>query len=276
VRRLRQGIAPGGARRALDLLLAGTAFVLLLPLLAVVALAVLVTSRGPIIFSQARVGQGGVPFTLHKFRSMRCGVSGPAVTTADDNRLTPIGKFLRLFGVDELPQLLNVLRGDMTLVGPRPETPALAARYPAGCAAVFQHRPGLTGPASVRLRDRDVLRSPFEDLEAYYLEVVVPAKAAVDMEFLAAPTLARTLGVIGETAIYLITWGHTRRAVPLRSRANQHGTAGSGPHLRGSPTLGGRSKYSEEPAVASVSHRGPIHLGLDVPPQHDLGGDPSD
>jgi lipopolysaccharide/colanic/teichoic acid biosynthesis glycosyltransferase len=229
MRRPRKGIALSASRRVLDLLLAGTTFVLLLPLLAVVAVAVLVTSRGPIIFSQERIGQGGVPFTLYKFRSMRCGASGPHVTTADDNRLTAIGKLLRLFGIDELPQLLNVLRGDMTLVGPRPETPALAARYPAACGAVFQHRPGLTGPAAVRLRDRDELRSPFEDLEAYYLEVVVPAKVAVDMQFLAAPTLARTLGVIGETALYLITWGRTRRAVPLRLELEQGAEAPSLP-----------------------------------------------
>jgi len=221
MRRPRQGIAPSGSRRALDLLLAGTAFVLLLPLLAVVALAVLVTSRGPIIFTQERIGQGGVPFTLYKFRSMRCGASGPDVTTADDNRLTPIGKLLRLLGVDELPQLLNVLRGDMTLVGPRPESAALAARYPAGCAAVFQYRPALTGPAAVRLRDRDELRSTFEDLEAYYLQVVVPTKVAVDMQFLAAPTLPQTLGVIAETAVYLITGGRTRRTVPLRVELEQ-------------------------------------------------------
>jgi lipopolysaccharide/colanic/teichoic acid biosynthesis glycosyltransferase len=86
---------------------------------------------------------------------------------------------------------------------------------------VFQHRPGLTGPAAVRLRDRDELRSPFEDLEAYYLEVVVPAKAAVDLQFLAAPTLVRTLGVIAETAAYVVTGGRTRRAVPLRVEVEQ-------------------------------------------------------
>jgi lipopolysaccharide/colanic/teichoic acid biosynthesis glycosyltransferase len=221
MRRPGQGIAPSVARRALDLLLAGSAFVVLLPMLAVVALAVLVTSRGPIIFTQERVGQGGIPFTLYKFRSMRTGTAGPDVTPADDNRLTPIGKFLRLFGIDELPQLLNVLRGDMTLVGPRPETPALAARYPAGCTAVFQHRPGLTGPASIRLRDRDELRLSFEDLEAYYVDVVVPAKVAVDTQFLATPTLTRTLGVIAETALYLVTGGRTRRAVPLRVELEQ-------------------------------------------------------
>jgi len=199
----------------LDLLTTGTAFVLLAPLLAAVALLVTMTSPGPVVFRQERVGQGGVPFTLLKFRTMRTGSRGPNVTTADDHRLTPFGRLLRLAGLDELPQLFNILKGEMTLVGPRPETPDLAMRYPSGCDAVFSYRPGLTGPAAVRLRDRDELRSPYQDLEEYYLRVVVPTKVAVDLEFLAAPTLPRTLGVIAETLLYIVTGGRTHRAVPL-------------------------------------------------------------
>jgi len=199
----------------LDLLTTGTAFVLLAPLLAAVALLVTMTSPGPVVFRQERVGQGGVPFTLLKFRTMRTRSRGPNVTTADDHRLTPVGRLLRLAGLDELPQLFNILKGEMTLVGPRPETPDLAMRYPSGCDAVFSYRPGLTGPAAVRLRDRDELRSPYQDLEEYYLRVVVPTKVAVDLEFLAAPTLPRTLGVIAETLLYIVTGGRTHRAVPL-------------------------------------------------------------
>jgi len=203
----------------LDLLTAGAAFVLLAPLLAVVALLVTVTSPGPVIFRQERIGQGGVPFTLLKFRTMRTGSSGPNVTTADDHRLTPVGKLLRLAGLDELPQLFNILKGEMTLVGPRPETLDLATRYPSGCDAVFSYRPGLTGPAAVRLRDRDELRWPYQDLEEYYLRVVVPAKVAVDLDFLTAPTLPRTLGVIVETLLYIVTGGRTHRTVPLGAMA---------------------------------------------------------
>lgn len=210
-----RGVAPGVARRALDLLVAGSALVLLAPLFGVIALLVKLSSPGPVLFRQQRVGQGGVPFTLLKFRTMRAGVSGPNVTPADDQRLTPVGKLLRLAGLDELPQLLNVLRGEMTLVGPRPETPDLASRYLPGCEAVFRYRPGLTGPAAVRLRDRDELRAEHEDVEEYYLQVVVPAKVTVDLDFLAAPTLRRTVGVIAETALYILTAGRTRRTVPL-------------------------------------------------------------
>jgi lipopolysaccharide/colanic/teichoic acid biosynthesis glycosyltransferase len=203
----------------LDLLITATAFVLLLPLFVALALAVMLSSRGPVIFRQERIGQGGARFTLLKFRTMRNASSGPNVTTGDDHRLTPVGKLLRHAGLDELPQLINILKGEMTLVGPRPETPGLAMRYPAGCDAVFQHRPGLTGPAAVRLRDRDRLRPSEQDLEEYYLRVVVPAKVAVDMEFLAAPTLPRTIGVIAETLVYIITGGRTHRTVPIGATA---------------------------------------------------------
>lgn len=191
----------------------------LLPLFVVLAFLVMMTSPGPIIFRQERIGQGGVPFVLLKFRTMRAGASGPDVTASDDNRLTRIGKLLRLAGLDELPQLLNILKGEMTLVGPRPETPDLAIRYPSGCETVFRYRPGLTGPAAVRLRDKDRLRSPDQDVEEYYLRVVVPAKVAVDLEFLSAPTLLRTLGVMAETLLYIITAGRTYRTVPLGATA---------------------------------------------------------
>src|SRR6266536_2032 len=213
------GVPPSLPRRVLDLLTTGTAFVLLAPLLAAVALLVTMTSPGPVVFRQERVGQGGVPFTLLKFRTMRTGSRGPNVTTADDHRLTPFGRLLRLAGLDELPQLFNILKGEMTLVGPRPETPDLAMRYPSGCDAVFSYRPGLTGPAAVRLRDRDELRSPYQDLEEYYLRVVVPTKVAVDLDFLTAPTLPRTLGVIVETLLYIVTGGRTHRTVPLGAMA---------------------------------------------------------
>jgi lipopolysaccharide/colanic/teichoic acid biosynthesis glycosyltransferase len=227
MRAAKLGVPPGVPRRVLDLLITGTTFVLVLPLFALLALLVILTSPGPVIFRQDRIGQGGVPFTLLKFRTMRSGASGPNVTTNDDGRLTPIGKLLRLVGLDELPQLVNILKGEMTLVGPRPETPDLAIRYPSGCDAVFRHRPGLTGPAAVRLRDRDRLRSSTQDLEEYYLEVVVPAKVAVDLEYLAEPTLLRTIAVIAETLLYIVTGGRTHRTVPIGATAEAQGTTTS-------------------------------------------------
>jgi lipopolysaccharide/colanic/teichoic acid biosynthesis glycosyltransferase len=227
MRAAKLGVPPGVPRRVLDLLITGTTFVLVLPLFILLALLVKLSSPGPVIFRQERVGQGGVPFTMLKFRTMRTGASGPHVTTGDDHRLTPIGKLLRFVGLDELPQLINILKGEMTLVGPRPETPDLALRYPAGCDVVFRHRPGLTGPAAVRLRDRDRLRSSTQDLEEYYLQVVVPAKVAVDLEFLAEPTLLRTVGVIVETMLYIVTGGRTHRTVPIGASAEAPSTTTS-------------------------------------------------
>jgi lipopolysaccharide/colanic/teichoic acid biosynthesis glycosyltransferase len=227
MRAARLGVPPGVPRRALDLLVTGSALLLLLPLLVLAAVLVMASSRGPVIFRQQRVGQGGIPFTLLKFRTMRTGTAGPNVTTANDHRLTPVGKLLRHAGLDELPQLINILKGEMTLVGPRPETLDLAARYPTSCHTVFTHRPGLTGPAAIRLRDRDELRPSAQDLEEYYLQVVVPAKVAVDLEFLSAPTLLRTLGVIGETMLYIVTGGRTHRTVPIAATAEVQQEAAS-------------------------------------------------
>ena len=201
----RAGFGPGWPRRALDLIVSIAALLLLIPVFVTVAIIVRCTSPGSVLFRQVRVGQGGIPFVMYKFRTMRPGAGGPEVTPADDLRVTPIGRLLRTTGIDELPQLLNVLRGDMTLVGPRPETPALARRYPSECRLVFQHRPALTGPSQVRLRDKDVLPvGDAVDLEAYYLRDFVPVRTALDLEYLADPSLRRTFGFLLETASYLL------------------------------------------------------------------------
>jgi lipopolysaccharide/colanic/teichoic acid biosynthesis glycosyltransferase len=211
------GVAPSPARRALDLGFSLLALLLLSPMILVVALAVRLTSAGPVLYRQVRVGQGGRPFTLYKFRTMRTGTRGPEVTRGNDPRITRVGKLLRSTGIDELPQFFNVLRGDMTLVGPRPETPSLADRYPAGCRVVFAHRPGLTGPTQVRLRDKDVLPpAGVADLEGYYLRELVPTRVALDFTYLDDPSLAPTIAMLWRTAVYVL-----RGSPATRSRARQ-------------------------------------------------------
>jgi lipopolysaccharide/colanic/teichoic acid biosynthesis glycosyltransferase len=207
----RPGIGPSWWRRALDLAVSLGSLLVLLPVLVAVAVIVRCTSPGSIFFRQERVGQGRVPFVMFKFRTMRPDVGGPEVTPADDARVTRIGRLLRTTGLDELPQLLNVLRGDMTLVGPRPETLALATRYPSECAVVFDYRPALTGPSQVRLRDKDVLPIGATDLEEYYLRDFVPMRTALDLEYLADPSIRRTFGFLFETAAYLLR--PVRRAI---------------------------------------------------------------
>ncbi|MEY9964983.1 lipopolysaccharide/colanic/teichoic acid biosynthesis glycosyltransferase [Streptacidiphilus sp. MAP12-16] len=199
---------PSRTRRALDIACGLLALVVLSPLLAVLTLLVRVTSQGPALFRQQRVGEGGIAFTLYKFRSMRWRSDGPDVTTGADPRVTPLGRLIRRTSLDELPQLLNLVRGDMTLVGPRPETLGLARRYPAECRWVLSYRPGITGP--VQLRSRELAAPPdgVRDPEAYYLDVLVPRRVALDAEFLAAPTLVRELGLVLRTV--------RRLAVPAR------------------------------------------------------------
>jgi lipopolysaccharide/colanic/teichoic acid biosynthesis glycosyltransferase len=194
-------IAPSRKRRFLDLVVALLALTISWPLLLLVAVASRLSTHGSPIYSQIRVGQGGVPFTIYKFRSMRCGLDGPEVTTPGDKRVTRVGAALRLTSLDELPQLLNVLRGDMTLVGPRPETIGLALRYPPGCHVVFAYRPGLSGPVHMSLRD--AVPDGLEDVEDYYVSELLPKRVELDLAYLANPTLASTLRLMFATTTYV-------------------------------------------------------------------------
>jgi lipopolysaccharide/colanic/teichoic acid biosynthesis glycosyltransferase len=189
----------------LDVLVGGLLLILASPLLAVVAVLLLVTSGRPVLFRQSRVGESGRPFTLYKFRTMRLLASGPEITAATDVRITRIGGFLRRTAIDELPQLWHVLRGQMTLVGPRPESAALAAGYPEACRPVLQARPGLTGPAQLRYRERSAVPpNGRTDVERWYLEVLVPLRVAADREYLDRPTVRRTLYYLLVTALFVV------------------------------------------------------------------------
>ncbi|MFM6849321.1 MAG: sugar transferase [Terrabacter sp.] len=203
-------------RRALDVALSVVGLLLLTPVLVAVAVAVRVSSPGPVIFRQVRLTRGRAPFTLYKFRTMRVGTDGPEVTRRGDPRVTAPGRLLRRTSLDELPQLVNVLFGQMTLVGPRPETPALAARYPSDVAWVLDETPGLTGPAQISLRDDvSVVAVPGgpavpaaadpEALERWYVEQLVPRRVAMDLTFLRRPSLWATLRVVWWTVCYLAT-----------------------------------------------------------------------
>jgi len=202
------GAAIGAGRRALDVAVSLTALAVLLPVMLVVATTVRCTSRGPVLFRQRRVGAAREPFVLLKFRTMTVSSpgepGGPQVTTRTDARVTTVGRPLRRTSLDELPQLWNVLRGEMTLVGPRPETTDLAARYPEHCRWVLDHVPGLTGPCQIRLRDIDCVPAGVTDVETYYLDVLVPQRVAVDATYLRSPTVGATLAVMAQTLGYLL------------------------------------------------------------------------
>jgi lipopolysaccharide/colanic/teichoic acid biosynthesis glycosyltransferase len=166
-------------KRVFDVLLAGLGLVLLSPLLLAIALWVVLDSPGPVFFRQQRVGRGGVPFHIHKFRSMNAGaaVDGPQITVGDDARITRAGHFLRRSKLDELPQLIDVLQGTMSFVGPRPEVPRYVALYPAALRdKILSVRPGITDPASIAYRDESTLLARAADPERAYIEQVMPEK----------------------------------------------------------------------------------------------------
>ena len=190
------------AKRLFDLAVAALGLLLLAPLLVLLALAVRVDSPGPVLFRQERVGRHGVAFRIHKFRTMRvdAGASGPAVTVDRDPRVTRVGRWLRHYRLDELPQLVDVLRGRMSLVGPRPELPRFVAHYPAALrAAVLSVRPGITDPATLAHIDEAALLARSADPERDYIEKVLPPKLRLQAEYAARATLRSDLGVLLRT-----------------------------------------------------------------------------
>lgn len=194
----------GPLRRALDVLVVLLSAPLVVPVLTIAMLAVLVRSGRPVLFISERVGEGGRPFRFYKLRTMTTGPAGAGVTAAGDPRITGVGRFLRRTSLDELPQLWHVLRGQMTLVGPRPESARLASRYPHACRPVLLARPGLTGPTQLEFRESSIAPPPGWDVERWYLTALVPLRVAKDMEFLENPTIGRTAYYIVRTAAQIV------------------------------------------------------------------------
>jgi len=189
-------------KRAFDLVASGAGLIILSPLLLGIALAVRLTSPGPALYRARRVGQHGEEFTLYKFRSMVANADrqGPGITAAQDRRITRVGRFLRRTKLDELPQLLNVLRGDMSLVGPRPEDPRYVALYTPEQRRILDYRPGITSMASLTYRNEERLLAG-EDWERVYVEQVLPAKLAIDLEYARRANLRRDIALILRTVL---------------------------------------------------------------------------
>jgi lipopolysaccharide/colanic/teichoic acid biosynthesis glycosyltransferase len=187
-------------KRVFDAGVALVGLVLLAPVFAAVAGAVKLTSPGPVFHVALRVGRGGRPFRLLKFRSMRSDAAetGPAITRAADARVTAVGRVLRRFKLDELPQLINVLKGDMSLVGPRPEDARYVASYTEEQRRVLSVRPGITSPASIRYRHEETLLVG-EDWERQYLTAVMPEKIRIDLAYLEQRTFLRDLAILWGT-----------------------------------------------------------------------------
>jgi lipopolysaccharide/colanic/teichoic acid biosynthesis glycosyltransferase len=194
--------------------------VLLLPVIVpaglLIAAAILADSPGPILYRAPRVGKGGRRFAMLKFRKMRRDVGGLGLTLANDERFTPIGRFLAVSRLDELPQLWNVLRGDMTLVGPRPETIDFVSRYRAEYAAILTVRPGLTGVAQLEHFNEGVLLDAEDDPIRHYVENILPRKLELDLAYVRSGKSANDLRLI------LSTFTLPLRVVAARLRALLH------------------------------------------------------
>jgi lipopolysaccharide/colanic/teichoic acid biosynthesis glycosyltransferase len=184
-------------RRCFDCSIALCAILISLPLFFAVGLAVLLTSRGPILFRQKRMGRNGVEFTLYKFRSMKTGnQSGARITVSGDSRVTRVGSLLRRYKLDELPQFWNVLKGDMSLVGPRPKLSDHEA-------LLLSVRPGITGPATLAFRhEEEMLRGiPEHGLEIFYEVFIKPAKAHIDFEYMCNATCMTDIKLLWATVL---------------------------------------------------------------------------
>ncbi|MFN0087465.1 MAG: sugar transferase [Blastocatellia bacterium] len=194
-------IRPRRGQRAFDLAVAIPLTLLLLPVFAGLAALIRMDSPGPIFFLQRRVGRGGAPFTIFKFRTMVADAErlGGQITIGRDPRITRLGGFLRRTRLDELPQLLNVLRGEMSIVGPRPEVPRYVAAYTDAQRAILSLRPGLTSPASIRFRNESDLLAGHPDPEALYQGEIMPAKISEDLAYSRRATIRGDLRIVLRT-----------------------------------------------------------------------------
>jgi lipopolysaccharide/colanic/teichoic acid biosynthesis glycosyltransferase len=188
--------------RAFDLVIVVLALPVLLPLTAIVALAVFLDSPGPVLYRSYRVGRGGRLFRMQKFRTMRRDAAGPPISAAGDERYTPLGRRLAGSRLDELPQIWNVVRGDMRLVGPRPEVEEFVRDFADYYETILSVPPGLTGPAQVEYAwEGEVLaHAQAVDRARVYRETVLPLKIAIDLEYAGNRSLRRDLAILVRTA----------------------------------------------------------------------------
>jgi len=195
-------------KRSFDLSASIAGLFLLLPVLGAVAAAIRITSGRPVLYRASRVGRGGRPFRMVKFRTMVVGADaqGPLVTASGDGRVTPVGRLLRRTKLDELPTLWNVLRGDMSVVGPRPENPLSAAQYNDEQRRVLTVRPGVTSLATIKYRHEEALLAGGGDLDARYF-AIMQDKLRLELEYVDHHPFSRDLSIIARTIRAIFTTG---------------------------------------------------------------------
>lgn len=192
-------------KRTFDVTVALLGLIVTSPVMLAAAIAVKLGSHGPAFYSGARVGRNGAIFNMHKLRTMNDGAesSGPAVTARDDPRVTKVGRLLRRTKADELPQLLNVLKGEMSLVGPRPEHPQYVEHYTPEQRRLLAVRPGMTGPAALAFIDEEELLRG-DQPEATYLKDVMPRKLELEMQYVDRATFGSDFRILLQTAAVVL------------------------------------------------------------------------
>ncbi|KDD19130.1 O-antigen biosynthesis protein WlbG [Bordetella bronchiseptica] len=191
-------------KRLFDVVCSGLGLLALLPLLALIAIAIKLDSPGPVFFRQKRVGKDGVPFRIHKLRSMsvRQDPQAGQITVGADPRITRVGKWIRKWKLDELVQLIDVFTGSMSLVGPRPEVPRYVVLYPDALRdLVLSVRPGITDPASIRFRNENEILGQSSDPERTYREIILPKKLRIQAEYVQTRTFLGDLKIIAHTLL---------------------------------------------------------------------------
>jgi lipopolysaccharide/colanic/teichoic acid biosynthesis glycosyltransferase len=195
------------AKRIFDLIAAIPMLLLLTPTAFCIALAIKLEDRGPVLFCQWRIGFRGRPFQIIKFRTMTVGTSGSNVTVRHDNRVTRTGRFLRKYKLDELPQLINVIKGEMSLVGPRPEVPEYVALWPAPCRdLVLSLPPGITDLASLSFIDEEMLLGASADPLQTYIHEITPRKLALYRQYARTRNFLLDLKIIMATICRIAGW----------------------------------------------------------------------
>lgn len=189
------------AKRLFDIVSSGIGLLCLAPVFVVMAIWIKLDSRGPVFYRQTRVGRYGLDFRIFKFRSMRVGSDkGRQITVGErDPRITRSGYFIRRYKIDELPQLINVFLGDMSIVGPRPEVRKYVDLYSEEQRKVFQVRPGITDLASIKYRNENELLSQVDDPDTYYIDVIMPDKLTINLEYIRHQSFMGDIKIIFNT-----------------------------------------------------------------------------
>lgn len=195
-------------KRSFDVFVSGLVILVALPLWFLVAILIKLESPGPVFYRGSRVGKDGNEFKIYKFRSMvnLADQTGIGITQRDDQRITRIGHVLRNLKIDEMPQLLNVLKGEMSIVGPRPEDPKFVEYYTPEQREVLKFRPGMASPAFIKFRNEETLlaQENAEDLEQIYISEIMPKKLEMDLDYIAKQTFLYDLRILFSAALSLL------------------------------------------------------------------------